>query len=99
MVPLETRHATLVQQSHILGGMLHPMPTSTHSSLFSNSRRQLMVLRIRSLFIQDLKRLSIQFHIFALETNVVDSCDIVPIIVFDKKCQVVRVPKLRSLDL
>lgn len=58
-----------------------------------------MILRIRRLLIQHLKRLPIQLRKLSLEPNPIQPRDIVPVIILHKQRQVVRIPKLSPLHL
>ena len=78
---------------------LHPMPSSTHSTPLTNPRHHFMILRVRRFLIQHLKRLPIQLGKLALEPNPMHPRNIIPVIVLQKQRQIVRIPKLRPLDL
>lgn len=75
------------------------MPSTTHSTPLPNSRHQFMILRIRRLLIQHLKRLPVQLCKLSLEPNPIQPRNIIPVIVFHKQRQVVRIPKLSPLHL
>ena len=57
-----------------------------------------MILRIRSLLIQHLKRLPIQLRKLPFEANPVHPRKIIPIVILHKQRQIIRVPEFRLLD-
>ena len=75
------------------------MPSPTHSTLLPNPRHHFMIPRVRRFLIEHLKRLPIQFRKLSLESDPVQPRNIVPIIILQKQCQTVSIPKLRPLDL
>lgn len=74
------------------------MPPSTHSPLLPNASNQLVILRIRSLLIQHLKRLPIQLRKLPFEANPVYPRNIIPVIILHKQRQIIRIPEFRPLD-
>ena len=75
------------------------MPPPTQSTPLPNPRHQLMILRIRRLLIQHLKRLPIQLGKLPLEPDPKHPRHIIPVIILHKQRQIIRVPKLDPLDL
>ena len=75
------------------------MPPSTHSTPLPNPRHHFMILRVRRLLIENLKRLPIQLRKLSLESNPIQPCNIIPVVILQKQRQIVRIPKLRPLHL
>lgn len=77
------------------------MPPPRQSAPLSNTSYHLMILRIRRLFIQNLKRFSIQLGKLALEPNPIHPRHVLlasAMIILDEQGEAVRVAKERSAD-
>ena len=89
-----TSYTHLVMAQELLKVVL----TKPASHLVHTRPLNLMIIRIRSRFVQNIRRRPPQLHPITLKAQIAHPTNIIPIIILHKQCQALYLPEQRSLD-